>query len=69
VIKHFKLPDKTNQSLRHHLRGEGSTDDVVALISTLKLDTFLITNGNLVLMADMVSMFIDTGMLIFDYKQ
>uniref|UniRef100_A0A914VM74 Uncharacterized protein n=1 Tax=Plectus sambesii TaxID=2011161 RepID=A0A914VM74_9BILA len=61
MMKHLKLPEKTNRSIRAHLVGEGTTDDLVALITMVKSDAFLQKNGMTVLLADMVTIFVDTG--------
>ncbi|EFO13123.2 hypothetical protein LOAG_15405, partial [Loa loa] len=64
VLKCTALPERTNATVRHHLMGEGSTDDIATFVTLIKKDPIIEQKGALVILACLLSIFIEYGSCI-----
>lgn len=61
VLKTVGLPERTNATVRHHLKGEGATDDIAAYIMAIKKDPYIVKKGAIVIPSSLLSVFIESG--------
>ncbi|VDM20318.1 unnamed protein product [Wuchereria bancrofti] len=61
VLKCTALPERTNVTVRHHLMGEGATDDIAAFVTLIKKDPIIKQKGALVILACLLSTFTEYG--------
>lgn len=61
VLKCTALPERTNVTVRHHLMGEGATDDIAAFVTLIKKDPIVKQKGALVILACLLSTFTEYG--------
>ncbi|KAK0395711.1 hypothetical protein QR680_001395 [Steinernema hermaphroditum] len=61
VLAKVDLPRRTKVSVRHHLKGEGTSDDIVSLITTIKANAYIAERGSMHLLAMLVLISIERG--------
>ncbi|VDM95076.1 unnamed protein product [Thelazia callipaeda] len=61
VLKYAALPERTNATVRHHLIGEGATDDIATFVTLVKNDPFVLQKGVSCIPACLLSIFIECG--------
>uniref|UniRef100_A0A915PH89 JAB1/MPN/MOV34 metalloenzyme domain-containing protein n=1 Tax=Setaria digitata TaxID=48799 RepID=A0A915PH89_9BILA len=61
ILKYAALPERTNATVRHHLRGEGATDDIATFVTLVKNDPFVEQKGASVILASLLAAFTEHG--------
>lgn len=61
ILKAMAMPERTNKSLRSHLKGEGGTDDIVSFVTVIKEDPYVLKNGSLALVGSILLVFLECG--------
>uniref|UniRef100_A0A0R3RQC3 DUF726 domain-containing protein n=1 Tax=Elaeophora elaphi TaxID=1147741 RepID=A0A0R3RQC3_9BILA len=61
ILKCIALPERTNATVRHHLMGEGATDDIATFVTLIKKDPIVEEKGALAILACLLSVFTEYG--------
>ncbi|KAK0408685.1 hypothetical protein QR680_004098 [Steinernema hermaphroditum] len=61
VLAEVNLPRRTKATVRHHLKGDGTSDDLVSLVTTVKADHYITENGSMHLLAMLVLISVEKG--------
>ncbi|OZC11268.1 hypothetical protein X798_01684 [Onchocerca flexuosa] len=61
ILKYTALPERTNATVRCHLKGEGATDDIATFVTLIKKDPIVEQKGALAILACLLFIFTECG--------
>ncbi|VDP19304.1 unnamed protein product [Onchocerca flexuosa] len=67
ILKYTALPERTNATVRCHLKGEGATDDIATFVTLIKKDPIVEQKGALAILACLLFIFTECGSFIFHF--